>query len=150
MKKTILIIIVTFQFLQGCSSNSSSGSDGTTTSSIVGKWEVYQGGSFAPGTVITDSTPLINFQFACPTYKDYWQFGAQGSFKAATYNNSCAEGGGLGTYTKTDNIITIYQNGVFQVSMEIISLTSTTLKVKFPSPATGTPNEIMVESYKRI
>jgi hypothetical protein len=64
-----------------------------------------------------------------------------------SYDTSCAEGGGIGTYTKTDNIINIYQNNVFQVSWEIISLTSNTLKVKYPSPASGTPDVIIVESF---
>ena len=135
--------------LQACSSGESSDSN-ESSAQLVGKWEAFQVGEFPPGTVITNSTPLVPFQFACPTYKDYWQFGSQGSFKAVTYNSSCAEGGGIGTYTKTDNILNIYQNNVLQVSMEIISLTSNILKVKFPSPATGTPNAIMVESFKKI
>lgn len=152
MKKIFYLLSFTFLLLQACSSSGSSdgSSSSSTSGSLVGKWEVFQGGEFPLGTVITDSTPLVNFQFACPTLKDYWQFGSQGSFKAATYNSSCAEGGGIGTYTKTDNILTIYQNNVVQVSMEIISLTNTTLKVKFPSPTTGTPNKIMVESFKKI
>ena len=149
MKRFFYLLSITFLMLQACSSEGSSDSN-TSSSQLVGKWEVFQVGEFPPGTVITNSTPLVNFQFACPIYKDYWQFGSQGSFKAATYNNSCAEGGGIGTYTKTDNIINIYQNNVFQVSMEIISLTSTILKVKYPSPATGTPNVILVQSYKKI
>ena len=148
MKNILYLFSLSILLLQSCSSESSDSN--TSSSQLVGKWEIYQVGSFPPGTVITNSTPLVNFQFACPTYKDYWQFGSQGSFKAATYDNSCVEGGGIGTFTKADNIITIYQNNVFQVSMEIISLTSTTLKVKFPSPATGTPDVIMVESFKRI
>jgi hypothetical protein len=152
MKKIVYIFSVALLMLQACSTGGSSdGSSSTSTSgSLVGKWEVFQGGEFPLGTVITDSTPLVNFQFACPTLKDYWQFGSQGSFKAATYNTNCAEGGGIGTYIKTDNTLTIYQNNIVQVSMEIISLTNTSLKVKFPSPATGTPNKIMVESFKKI
>ena len=129
MKKILLLLSFTTILLQSCSSSDSDSN--TSSSQLVGKWEVFQVGEFPPGTVITNSTPLVNFQFACPTYKDYWQFGSQGSFKAATYDNSCAEGGGIGTYTKTDNILNIYQNNVFQVSMEIISLTSSILKVKF-------------------
>lgn len=149
MKKIIFLLSITFLILQSCSSGGSSDSN-AASSLLVGKWEVYQVGSFPPGTVITNSTPLVNFQFDCTTYKDYCQFGSQGSFKAVSYNNSCAEGGGIGTYTKIDNIINIHQNNIFQVSWEIISLTSTTLKIKYPSPATGTPNQIIVQSFKRI
>ena len=150
MKKIIYLLSISFLLLQSCSS-SSSDSD-SSSSQLVGKWEAYKVGSFPPGTEITNSTTLVDYQFECqtPTFRDYWQFGSQGSFKAVTYNSSCAEGGGIGTYTKTDNILNIYQNNVLQVSMEIISLTSDILKVKFPSPATGTPDVIMVESFKKI
>ncbi len=145
MKKIFLLLNISFLMLQSCSPGSSDGN--VTSSQVVGKWEINQVGSFTPGTVITNSTPLINFQFECPTYKDYCQFGSQGSFKLMSYDTSCAEGGGIGTYTKIDNIINIYQNNVFQVSWEIISLTSTTLKIKYPSPSTGTPDVIIVESF---
>jgi hypothetical protein len=145
MKKIIYLLSINFIMLQSCSSGGSSDSTVSTSSQLVGKWEAYQVGSFPPGTVINSSTPLINYQFACPTIKDYYQFGSQGTIKVATYNNSCAEGGGIGTYTKTDNIINIYQNNVFQVSWEIISLTSTTLKIKESSP-----NDIVVTSFKKV
>jgi hypothetical protein len=115
MKKILCLFSLSILLLQSCSSGGSS--DGNVSSSqLVGKWEIYQVGSFPPSTVITNSTPLGNFQFACPTYKDYCLFGSQGSLKIASYDNSCSEGGKLGTYTKTDNIINIYQNNVFQVS----------------------------------
>ena len=129
--------------LQACSSSSSD--NNASSSLLVGKWEVFQVGSFPPGTVITNSTPLVDFLYACPTYKDYWQFGSQGSFKAVTYNSSCAEGGGIGTYTKTDNFISVYQNNVLQVTWEIITQTNTTLKIK-----ETTQNYILVSSYIKI
>jgi hypothetical protein len=152
MKKIVYIFSVALLMLQACSTGGSSdGTSSTSTSgSFVGKWESYQVGTFAPGTIITDSTPLMNQQFDCPTLKDYCQFGSQGSIKVVTYNTNCAEGGGIGTYTKIDNFINIYQNNVFQVTWEIISLTSTTLKIKYPSPATGTPDVIVVASFKKI
>lgn len=143
MKRIFYLLSLSILLLQSCSSGSGDGI--TSSSQLVGKWEAYQVGSFPPGTVITNSTPLTNFQFACPTYKDYYQFGSQGSFKAVTYNSSCAEGGGIGTFTKTDNIIRVYQNNVLQVTWEILSLTNTTLKIK-----QTTPDYIMVSSYNKI
>jgi hypothetical protein len=74
MKKMLCLFCLTLFILQSCSSGSGDGS--SSSSQLVGKWEIYQVGSFSPGTVITDSTPLVNFQFACPTYKDYFQFGS--------------------------------------------------------------------------
>jgi hypothetical protein len=148
MKKLLYLLSISFLMLQACSS--SSNDNNASSSQLVGKWEVFQVGEFPPGTVITNSTPLVNFQFACPIYKDYYQFGSQGSFKAATYEGNCSEGGGIGTYTKTDNILNIYENNVFQFSMEIISLTSNILKVKFLSPPSDTPDAILVGSFKKI
>ncbi len=130
--------------LQSCSSGGSSDSN-ESSSQLVGKWEVFQVGSFPPGTVITNSTQLGSYQFECLTKKDYYQFGSQGSFKAVTYNSSCAEGGGIGTYTKTDNFISVYQNNVLQVTWEIITQTNTTLKIK-----ETTQNYILVSSYIKI
>lgn len=129
--------------LQSCSSDSSDSE--ASSSQLVGKWEVFQVGEFPSGTIINASTPLMNFQFECSTKKDYYQFGSQGSFKAVTYNSSCAEGGGIGTFTKTDNFISVYQNNVLQVTWEIITLTNTTLKIK-----ETTPDYIMVTSYNKI
>jgi hypothetical protein len=143
MKFFLYLLSVTFLIIQSCSSDNSDGN--SSTPQLVGKWEVFQVGEFPPGTSINSSTPLMNFQFECSTKKDYYQFGSQGSFKAVTYNSSCAEGGGIGTYTKTDNFISVYQNNVLQVTWEIITLTNTTLKIK-----ETTPDHIMVSSYNKI
>jgi hypothetical protein len=143
MKRYFYLLSITFLILQSCSSDNSDGN--ASTPQLVGKWEVFQVGEFPPGTSINSSTPLMNFQFECSIKKDYYQFGSQGSFKAVTYNSSCAEGGGIGTYTKTDNFISVYQNNVLQVTWEIITLTNTTLKIK-----ETTPDHIMVSSYNKI
>jgi hypothetical protein len=143
MKKKFYLFSITFLILQSCSSDSSD--NNVSSSQLIGKWEVFQVGEFPPGTSINSSTPLMNFQFECSSKKDYYQFGSQGSFKAVTYNSSCAEGGGIGTYTKTDNFISVYQNNVLQVTWEIITLTNNTLKIK-----ETTPNYIMVSSYNKI
>jgi hypothetical protein len=148
MKKLIYLLSIAFLILQSCSSDNSDGN--ASTPQLVGKWEVFQVASYPPGTVITDSTPLINYQFDCPTLKDYCQFGSQGSLKQVSYNNSCTETNDIGTYTKTDNIINLYQNNVYEGYWEILSLTSSTLKIKYPTPQTGTPDVIVVLSFKKI
>lgn len=152
MKKIVYIFSVALLMLQACSTGGSSdGSSSTSTSgSLVGKWELFQVASYPPGTIITDSTPLINYQFDCPTRKDYCQFGSQGSLKQVSYNTSCAETNDIGTYTKTDNIINLYKNNVYKGYWEILSLTSSTLKIKYPTPQTGTPDVIVVASLKKI
>ena len=86
MKKLIYLFSLAFLILQSCSSGSTDNTVSSSSSQLVGKWEAYQVGSFPPGTVINSSTPLINYQFACPTLKDYYQFGSQGTIKVATYN----------------------------------------------------------------
>lgn len=148
MKRFFYLLSISFLILQSCSSDNSDGN--ASTPQLVGKWEVFQVATYPPGTVITDSTPLINYQFDCPTLKDYCQFGSQGSLKQVSYNNSCTETNDIGTYTKTDNIINLYQNNVYKGYWEILSLTSSTLKIKYPTPQTGTPDEIVVLSFKKI
>ena len=105
MKKIFYLLSFTFLLLQACSSSGSSdgSSSSLTSGSLVGKWEFFQVASYPPGTIITVSTPFINYQFDCPTLKDYCQFGSQGSLKQVSYNTSCAETNDIGTYTKTDN-----------------------------------------------
>jgi hypothetical protein len=143
MKRLFYLFSITFLILQSCSSDSSDGNASSTQ--LVGKWEGFQVASFPPGTIIDASSPLMNVQFECSTKKSYYQFGSQGSFKAVDYYVNCAEGGGIGTYTKTDDVINIYQNNILQVTWEIISLTNTTLKLK-----ETTSDYIMVTSYKKI
>ena len=148
MKKVIYLVSILFLTLSACSSG---GSDSTSTDSqLVGKWEVFQVKTFPAGTVITGNEQLYDFAFACPTLKDYVQFGSQGTAKVATYNSSCSEEANIGTYTKTDFLINFYHNNVYDGSWEIISINSTSLKVKQPNPSTGTPVEIIVMSFKKI
>lgn len=135
--------------LFSCSSDNNSNSTPEDTL-LVGKWEVFQGKTFPAGTIITGNEQLNNFNFACPTQKDYVQFGSQGSAKVSTYNNSCNEISNIGTYTKTDFIINFYHNNQFDGTWEILSLTNTTLKVKENNPSTGTPEEIIVMNFKKI
>lgn len=148
MKKVIYFVSILFLTLSSCSSGDNEST--TTDAQLVGKWEVFQVKSFPAGTVITGNEPLMPFNFACPTLKDYVQFGSEGTAKVATYNSSCSEQANIGTYTKTDFLINFFHNGEYDGSWEIISLTNTTLKVKEPNPSTGTPVEIIVMSFKKI
>ena len=148
MKKAIFLLSILFLTFSSCSSGGSDGS--SSDSQLVGKWEVFQGAVYPAGTVITGNEPLTNFNFACPTLKNYVQFGSQGTAKVATYNSSCSEQANIGTYTKTDFLINFFHNGEYDGSWEIISLTNTTLKVKENNPSTGTPVEIIVMSFKKI
>lgn len=146
MKKVLCFFSVFV--LSSCSSSDSE--NNSTEAQLVGKWETYQVGIFPVGTVITGNEQLYDFNFACSTFKDYVQFGSQGTAKVATYNSSCSEQANIGTYIKTDMLINFYSNGNYDGSWEIISLTNTTLKVKQPNPSTGTPVEIYVYSFKKV
>ena len=149
MKKVIFLASILLLTLSSCSSGDSSGST-SSDSQLVGKWEVYQVRTFPAGTVITGNEQLYDFAFACSTQKDYAQFGSQGTAKVATYNSSCSEESNIGTYTKTDFLINFYHDSQFDGSWEILTLNNTSLKVKYPNPPTGTPEEIIVMSFKKI
>jgi hypothetical protein len=149
MKKLIYLLSISFLMLQACSSGDGTNSN-TSSSQLVGKWEVFQVAIYPAGTVITGNEPLSNFNFACPTLKGYVQFGSEGIAKVASYNSNCSEQANIGTYTKTDFLINFYQNNDYSGSWEIISLNNTSLKVKYPNPSTGTPVEIFVMSFKKI
>ena len=148
MKKIIYLLGISFFLLQSCSSSSSDGN--ASSFQLVGKWEIYQVGSYPAGTIINSSSQLVNFQFACASLKDYVQFGSEGTAKVSSYNSNCSEQANIGTYTKTDFLINFYQNNDYSGSWEIISLNNTYLKVKYPNPPTGTPEEIIVVSFKKV
>ncbi len=147
MKKLIYLLSVTFLILQSCSSGDSSSSN-VDNSQLVGKWEVFQVGMYPKGTVITGNETLNNYNFPCPKFKNYIQFGGEGAIKNVNYNKECVEDVVIGTYIKTDFILSVFLNNKLDSSIEVISLNNNILKLK--EIDTSDSPEFYVVSYKKV
>jgi len=145
---------------QSCSSgdDSAGNNDGSIPNSqdIIGKWAYFQVGHFPPGTTITGNESLSDGQPpVCSTKKDYIEFWSEGTLKKVEYKKDCYEEVSYGTWAKTDFLLNVNYGTELEQSLEIITLTNTTLKLKFYSYSNeGTPEEtleeIIVLSFKKI
>lgn len=147
MKKIFYLLSISLILLQSCSSGDSSNSI-TSNSQLVGKWEVFQAGMYPKGTVITGNETLNNYNFPCPKFKNYIQFGSEGAIKNVNYNKECVEDVQIGTFIKTDFILSVFVNNKLDSSVEIISLNNNILKLKEISTS-DSPNFYVV-SYKKV
>lgn len=148
MKKSIYFLVFIALFLHACSSDEDNNSN--NSAGHVGKWEMDKVNIFPIGTVITGDETLYDFNFQCPTNKDYIRLGSEGAYKISTYDSDCIEEAEIGNYVKTDFVLNFYIAGELVDSVEIISLTANELKIKQYNPSTGIPEEIYVYSFKRV
>ena len=149
MKKLIYLLGITLTLLQSCSSGDSSDSI-PSNSQLVGKWEAFQIGVFPKGTVITGNETLkdVSEINPCKQFKDYFVFGNEGAYRGIYYNADCFANTFIGTYTKTDFIVSLYVNNKLDFSFEIISLDNNVLKIK--AIDTSDSPEFTVVSYKKV
>jgi hypothetical protein len=117
MKKYLLLFAATLLFSSCGDSDDSNNSD-----SIVGAWEYSK-----EGTIVNGIESLENYENICPTKKDYIQFFQNGEYDDVYYEDTCEESIDYGSWTKSGNILT---NTTENESVEILTLTNTTLKVK--------------------
>jgi hypothetical protein len=146
MKKITFLLSITFLLLQSCSSSDGSSSSGSQ--SLVGKWEVSKLKTFPASTIITGNESLPNYNHPCATKKDYIEFWSEGTAKFVYHNQNCSQQSTIANWVKTDFILNLSSNGD-SIAWEIISLTSSELKIKYPNPPTGTPMEYIVISYNK-
>ena len=146
MKKIAFLLSITFLLLQSCSSSDGSSSSGSQ--SLVGKWETSQLRVFPASTIITGNESLPSYMHECATKKDYVEFWSDGTFQLVVYNNNCFADANNAVWTKVGSQINLSNNGD-SITWEIISLTSSELKIKYPNPPTGTPMEYIVISYNK-
>lgn len=104
--------------------------------SVEGKWNF----SKISETVNGVTSPEVDYDHEPGCIKDYIELKAGGVFNEASYSGSnCALDLSTGTWSKSGNIITITLGGVV-ASGEVVSVSSSVLKVKFSE--TGTTNVI--------
>jgi hypothetical protein len=125
-------IIVSFVFVlflglvfNSCSSDDSSSTPSST--SVVGKWNF----SKVSYTFNGQSSPEADYdgnEQGCS--KDYMEFKAGGVFNEADYSGTtCVEDLSVGNWSQEGNVLTITDD-TDTVSLDIISVTSSTLKIK--------------------
>ncbi|MDO5510973.1 MAG: lipocalin family protein, partial [Weeksellaceae bacterium] len=105
-----------------------SSDDDTTTdnASIVGKWKFEQDGAVVNGQEI-----LVPYIHECSTKSDYLEFMSSGIVKEVYYDSNCVEDvDSQDTWTQSGNNLTVITGGT-PITVEIITLTATALKLKF-------------------
>ncbi len=115
--------------LASCNKDEDSSSSSSSVG-IEGKWKYSKEGTIVSGNeVLTD---YVNEAPACGN--DYIEVLAGGVFKDAYYYNdgACQLDVSTGTWSKTDNNMTVILDGE-PVTAQILTLNSTTLKVKYLS-----------------
>ena len=126
MKKAIIFFV--FTLVLGMSFPSCSSSDDPSNSaSIVGKW------NFSKMSAVVNGVPSPEMDYdgnesGCP--KDYLEFKSGGVYNEADYDgSSCILDIYAGTWVQNGNTITITE-GTDVITAEIVSITSTVLKLK--------------------
>jgi len=126
MKKAIIFFVFTLvlgMVFPSCSSND----DDSNSASVVGKWNFSKMSAVINGV----TSPEIDYdgnESGCP--KDYLEFKSGGVYNGGDYDGSaCALGISAGTWVQTGNTLTITE-GTDVISAEIISVTSSMLKLK--------------------
>ncbi|MEZ0006170.1 hypothetical protein ABH942_001533 [Flavobacterium sp. 28YEA47A] len=125
-KKLFLILPVIIFSLYSCSSDDST----SATVTLEGKWQYTRIGTFTDNQEI-----LMDYQHTPGCSKDYIEILPGGIIKNHEFNNpNCQETISTGTWTRSNNSITVRYPDQPAIPGEILELTSTTLKTKFIQP----------------
>lgn len=126
MKKIIIFFVFTLLLgiiFTSCSNND----DSSTSASVVGKWNFSKMSTVINGV----ASPEVEYdgnENGCP--KDYLEFKSGGAYDEADYSGSaCVIDINVGTWVQTGNTLTITEGGDV-ISVEIVSVSSSVLKVK--------------------
>lgn len=93
---------------------------------IEGKWQITK-----EGEIVNNQEVLTNYQHATGCTKDYTEFLTGNVIKDHYFDNpNCQESIDTGTWSKNNNNLVLTYPGQPNINVEILELTSTTLKVK--------------------
>lgn len=137
MKKlfTLLLLFSALSFFIACSSDD----DGSPAGDIIGTWEYHRVGGFVNGNEV-----LIPWEHECPNEKDRIEFRSDNTMRVYEYWDDCSQDFDQGTWSLNGNTLTTNVDGYTQES-EIVTLTETTLKLKFDEANT----DIALMEFKR-
>ena len=129
----VLVLAFAMTFVSSCS-NDDNDSPKPVTATVEGKW------NFSKISAVIDGVPSAEEDYddnepGCP--KDFIEFKSGGVYTAGDYYNS--EGQletSTGTWSKSGTILTITTEGV-STPVEVVSVSSTVLKIKFSDTFEG-------------
>ena len=122
-KKLFLLVSLMFLSLMSCSK------DDDSSASIEGKWQFTK-----EGEIVNNREVLTNYVHASGCTKDYTEILAGGVIKDHYFDNpNCQETIDTGSWTKSNNMLSVSFQNEPAVNGEILELTNTTLKVKIVS-----------------
>ena len=124
LKNLAVVLSIAFIGLSSCSKDSDS--DSATGGALEGKWQFTK-----EGVVVNNQEVLDNYAHTSGCTKDYTEILAGNIIRDHYFDNpNCQETIDVGTWTRSNNnlVFTFPDDNV--TSLEILELTSTTLKVK--------------------
>jgi len=134
MKKVIILFVsalVLGMTFTSCSNDDDS--PATAPASVEGKWNFSKVSETENGVV---TVPEEDYVHEPGCIKDYIELKPGGVYNEAFYGPGCALDLTTGTWSKSGNIITITQ-GVDIISAEVVSVSSSLLKVKISDTDAG-------------
>ena len=140
MKKSFLLFVSIVSLsltFNSCSNDDDNNS--ATSGTIVGEWEFLK-----EGTIVSGTEFLTAYEHTSGCNKDYIEFKSNGIAEDYSYekpSGSCIEYVDAATWTKDGNALSINYGGGDFFDGEILTLNSTTLKIKFTDDG-GTVNVV--------
>lgn len=123
MKKILLLFVSTLVLgITSCSKDDDSSSN---SSNLEGRWEYFQ-----EGTIVGGTENLGSWDHECPTKKDYIELLGGGVMKDMVYWTDCEDDIVTGTWSSDGTNFSASIGGE-STSGEILTLNSTTLKIKY-------------------
>jgi len=143
MKKNKVLFVSVLSLglaLTSCSKDDNSSS--SSSASVEGKWKYTKEGTIVSGQEVLSD--YVNDAPACGS--DYLEILTGGTAKDIYYYNdgACQSDVGMGTWSKSGNTMAVTFDGVTD-NAEILTLNSTTLKVKY-----SRDGEEMINVYTRM
>lgn len=137
MKKVFLVFVWALILGTVFTSCTKEGGNGPVDMSLIkGKWNFNKSTATSNGFTIPYTTPYFKNEDGCS--KDYVDVLSGGIVKYGDYSLNCVFQGKDGTWTQSENTVTIYVTGTdFNGTFRVTSLTATELVLKLDGTYSG-------------
>jgi len=146
MKKIVFVLVLAFAmtFISSCS-NDGNDSPVPVAATVEGKWNFYKMSTVINGVPSAEEDYDDN-EPGCP--KDFIELKPGGVYGDGDYSGStCTLFATEGTWSKSGSMVTITSEGI-SISFEVVSVSSTELKIKYSETFEGTVNVINISFTK--